>query len=198
MSLANPPPRRLPAKIANDPELRAFFTDMVDSLYQIWVRTGGGLGVIPDNAIGDPLASIQALSTTADQMLYTVSQGVYAATDLTPEARAFLGTATLPIEDSSAPGPIGDTTPDTGDFTDLTADTIQTTDCSVASLIVSTDVGLFGSTPVGQGGALTVSDASTIDVVYTAQEQTVLENVRTRVNELEARLDSSTGIGVFV
>jgi hypothetical protein len=38
------------------------------------------------------------------------------------------------------------------------------------------------------GAALTPSDASTVDATYGTQERDVIENLRTRVNELESRL----------
>lgn len=47
-----------------------------------------------------------------------------------------------------------------------------------------------GKRPRGmtKGAALTAADASVIDTVYAAEEAAVLANLRTRVNELEARL----------
>lgn len=36
MALTNPPPVRIPSKIANDPELREFFLRLTRDLYLIW------------------------------------------------------------------------------------------------------------------------------------------------------------------
>lgn len=83
-----------------------------------------------------------------------------------------------------------------------------------------TTVGLYGTVPVTQGAALTAAETSIThtapgtpdyaiqDLVNTTpfgfvtkdEGNTVLQvilNLQTRVNELEARLDTSTGIGVF-
>jgi len=49
-------------------------------------------------------------------------------------------------------------------------------------------LGFFNSAPVVQPTALTAADASTVDGTYGAEEQAVLGNVRTRVNELETKL----------
>lgn len=48
----------------------------------------------------------------------------------------------------------------------------------------------FGGTPVEQQSALTASDSSTVDTTYGQEEADVINNLRTRVNELEARLQS--------
>lgn len=53
-----------------------------------------------------------------------------------------------------------------------------------------TTVGLFGVAPVTRPTALTAADNTAIDATYDATEQAVLNNVRTRVNELETKLQS--------
>lgn len=54
----------------------------------------------------------------------------------------------------------------------------------------SQKLGFFNATPVVQPTALTAADASTIDGTYGAEEQAVLGNVRTRLNELVTRLQA--------
>lgn len=51
----------------------------------------------------------------------------------------------------------------------------------------------FGGLGVSQGAALTAADASTVDGTYGAEEATVIGNMRTRLGEIEARLEA-TGI----
>lgn len=85
---------------------------------------------------------------------------------------------------------------------------------------INQNVGLYGNDPVAQGAALTAAlttithtSPSTADYAiqnltnsspygFASQDEgntvlSVIANLQTRVNELEARLDSSTGIGVF-
>jgi len=50
--------------------------------------------------------------------------------------------------------------------------------------------GAFGATPVAQQSALTTADNTTIDATYNAVEQAVLNNVRTRVNEIQTILSN--------
>jgi hypothetical protein len=42
-----------------------------------------------------------------------------------------------------------------------------------------------------KGAALTAADASTVDSTYGAEEAAVIANLRTRLNELEARLQAA-------
>ncbi len=53
-----------------------------------------------------------------------------------------------------------------------------------------TAAGFFGKTPVAKPAALTASNASVVDGTYGAEEAAVIANMRTRVDELEARLRS--------
>jgi hypothetical protein len=48
--------------------------------------------------------------------------------------------------------------------------------------------GFFGKTPVTKPTAMTASDASVVDATYGAQEQAVITNLRTRVDEMETKL----------
>jgi hypothetical protein len=50
--------------------------------------------------------------------------------------------------------------------------------------------GFFGVAPVARPAALTAADAAVVDGTYGAEEAGVIANLRTRVNELEARLRS--------
>lgn len=65
---------------------------------------------------------------------------------------------------------------------------------SIALGIASELIGLYGVAPVVRGAALTAEDANAIDATYDAVEQAVLNNVRTRLGELEARMQ---GIGAI-
>lgn len=49
-------------------------------------------------------------------------------------------------------------------------------------------VGFFGTTPQSQPAALTAATAETIDATYGEQEKKTIENLRTRINELETKL----------
>jgi len=57
-----------------------------------------------------------------------------------------------------------------------------------------TNWGIFGSTPTTQPTALTASDASSVDATYGNEERDVIINLRTRVDELETKLQA---IGVI-
>lgn len=50
--------------------------------------------------------------------------------------------------------------------------------------------GFFGATPITRPPALTAPDSSTVDSTYGEEERAVIENLRTRVNELESKLRS--------
>ena len=51
-------------------------------------------------------------------------------------------------------------------------------------------IGFFNATPVAQRSALTAANASTIDGTYGAEEAAVLANIRTRLGEVEAALET--------
>ena len=90
----------------------------------------------------------------------------------------------------------------------------------VGSTLLDGNLGVFGTTPIAQGAALTATLTSTTqagsftpDYAIQAVTQTTpfgfvtadeaetlistVINMQTRIDELEARLDSSTGIGIF-
>lgn len=54
----------------------------------------------------------------------------------------------------------------------------------------ATVIGFFGATPVVKPTALTATNASTVDSTYGAEEAAVINNTRTRVNELETKLQA--------
>ena len=56
--------------------------------------------------------------------------------------------------------------------------------------INSTGVGWFATSPVAKAAALTAEDATVIDSTYDAVEQAVLNNIRTRLGELESRIQA--------
>lgn len=58
-------------------------------------------------------------------------------------------------------------------------------------------VSFWGATPVVQPTALTAVDAGVIGATYTATEQAIIANMRTRINELEAKLGSTSGVGLL-
>lgn len=49
-------------------------------------------------------------------------------------------------------------------------------------------LGFFGKTPVAKPAAPTAASAATVTATYTATEQGVINNTRTRVNEIETAL----------
>ena len=51
-------------------------------------------------------------------------------------------------------------------------------------------IGFFGGTAVAKQSALTAKDASTVDSTYGAEERDVIKNNRTRIEEIEARLQN--------
>lgn len=53
-----------------------------------------------------------------------------------------------------------------------------------------TRLGVGASTPAATGAALTAVDTTAIDDTYGTVEEDVLNNVRTRLNEMEARLQA--------
>jgi len=57
-------------------------------------------------------------------------------------------------------------------------------------------VGFYGNQPISQPSALTASDTNTPNS-GDATTDAIIANLQTRVDELEAILDSSTGIGVL-
>ena len=52
------------------------------------------------------------------------------------------------------------------------------------------NIGFFGVTPVGQPSSLTAANSSTVDSTYGTEERDVIQNLRTRVNELETKLQN--------
>lgn len=55
-------------------------------------------------------------------------------------------------------------------------------------------LGFFGATPVSKPAALTAADGSVVDATYGTEEANVINNLRTRLNELESRLQ---GLGLL-
>ncbi len=67
MSRTNPPPVRIPSKIANDPELREFFFNLTRDVYLLWAKlrqleSTAALTTITHTAPGTPDYAIQNLS----------------------------------------------------------------------------------------------------------------------------------------
>lgn len=61
--------------------------------------------------------------------------------------------------------------------------------------VIGQTIGLFGSTPVNQAAAMTAATATVTNGTITNAD-IIINNLVTRVNELEAMLDASTGIGI--
>lgn len=59
-----------------------------------------------------------------------------------------------------------------------------------ANVKIAENVGFYDTTPVAQATALTASNASTVDVTYGTEERDVINNLRIRVDELEAKLQA--------
>lgn len=51
-------------------------------------------------------------------------------------------------------------------------------------------LGFYGTAAVTKPAALTAANASTVDIVFGTEERDVVANLRTRLNELESRLQS--------
>lgn len=60
--------------------------------------------------------------------------------------------------------------------------------CKIAHL--GSTIGFYGTTPVTKPAALTAANTSVIGTLFTVTESGVLGNTRTRVNEIEARLQA--------
>lgn len=56
--------------------------------------------------------------------------------------------------------------------------------------IDATGIGLFQAAPVAQQSALTTADGSTVDATYGAEERDVVQNLVTRVGEIETALEN--------
>lgn len=113
------------------------------------------------------------------------------ATRLTTAYTAGASTVTLTgtqtLTNKTLTSPTLNTTITTGDAAVIVAGT--TTGLKIGTATTQ-KLGFFNSTPVVKPAALTVADATAVGAVYTAAEQTVIINLRTRLGELEARLQS--------
>lgn len=86
MAKVNPPPAlRIPQKVNQDPELRAYFEQIGTILFQLWSRTGGGNDSIADNGIDSGVADNKATQAINLLNQYIQETGVDLATT---EARA--------------------------------------------------------------------------------------------------------------
>ena len=73
------------------------------------------------------------------------------------------------------------------DAVDIILDTTIGTKIGTAT---TQKLGFYNATPVVQQTALTAVDATAIDGTYDSVEQAVLNNVRTRVNDMETKLQA--------
>lgn len=86
MAKVNPPPAlRIPQKVNQDPELRAYFEQIGTILFQLWSRTGGGNDNVADNGIDAGVADNKATQAINLLNQYIQETGVDLATT---EARA--------------------------------------------------------------------------------------------------------------
>lgn len=60
--------------------------------------------------------------------------------------------------------------------------------CKISHL--GSTLGFYGATPIAKPSSLTAPNTSVIGTIFTITESGVLGNTRTRVNEIEARLQS--------
>lgn len=67
---------------------------------------------------------------------------------------------------------------------------LKTTTGTKIGTATNQKLAFYGTPPITQPTALTGIDANVIDAVYDATEEAVLNNVRTRINELETKLKS--------
>ena len=81
-------------------------------------------------------------------------------------------------------------------FRDLLSSLYQIWQRTGTQLAVTGNVGLYGVDPVDQAVAMTASDTNSPNS-GDATTDAIIANLQARVDELEAGLDSSTGIGVF-
>ena len=61
---------------------------------------------------------------------------------------------------------------------------------STQKLKINAQIGFFNTTPVSQQGAMSAADAATVDTTYGAEEAGVINNIRTRVGEVETALEN--------
>ena len=77
MAKVNPPPAlRIPQKINQDPELRAYFEQIGTILFQLWTRTGGGNDNIADANIDAGVADNKATQALSLLTQYIQESGV--------------------------------------------------------------------------------------------------------------------------
>jgi hypothetical protein len=77
MAKVNPPPAiRIPQKINQDPELRAYFEQIGTILFQLWTRTGGGNDNISDTGIDAGVADNKATQALSLLTQYIQESGV--------------------------------------------------------------------------------------------------------------------------
>jgi len=75
---------------------------------------------------------------------------------------------------------------------DISTKNILTDTTTVTKIGTATNqkIGFYNTTPVIQPTALTVADAVTIDATFDSTEQTTMINMRTRINEIETKLQA--------
>lgn len=81
---ANPPPQsRLPDKLLQDDELRAFFTVQQEDMYRLWLRSGGGTDAVSEivinlDEINDRLDAIELrLNAIEDELIALAARIAY-------------------------------------------------------------------------------------------------------------------------
>lgn len=103
----------------------------------------------------------------------------------TVSLEAVLSSLGLRASGSSAPLAIGNLT-----IADASNIILNTTTGTKIGTATTQKLGFFNATPVIKPAALTAADASTVDGTYGAEEAAVINNLRTRLNELESRLQA--------
>jgi hypothetical protein len=145
----------------------------------IWVGNGWG------HRYTDQLASTNNFNpTTIDTFLHG-----YDAYDAVDGSTVDIGGGDLILAAgrSTGSGVAGSVLLQTGDGVDLTGNVKQALE-TVIEAAEGNKIGLYGTTAVAQAAALTAADAATVDGTYGAEEAGVINNLRTRLGEVETAL----------
>jgi len=101
---ANPPPQsRLPEKLLQDDELRAFFTVQQEDMYRLWLRSGGGTDLV--SVIGPRLDALELRMTLLEaRVTYLEGTIVVTAIDVTASGNTtIICTAAVTVTLAAAP-----------------------------------------------------------------------------------------------